>query len=176
MTRLAPTVAAIIMFAVLMAVGAWLSVPMVPVPMSLQTFAVLRAGAVLGPWRGAGAVLIYLAAAAAGLPVLSDGASGPEPFSGPTAGYLLAFPPAAFVTGLAARRGWLDKVPSGLATLVGTHALILALGAAWLARSIGAEGAIQHGVTPFLIGAVVKSALVLATLAGLRRLQLIRRG
>ena len=89
----------IVAFAALMALGAQINAPMVPVPMAMQTFAVLLAGAVLGPGRGTASTLLYLAAAAAGLPILSDGASGPEPFVGPTAGYLFAFPVAAALVG-----------------------------------------------------------------------------
>lgn len=70
------------------------------VPFSLQTFAVLLAGAVLGPVRGFLAVTLYLVGGAAGLPVFSGGAAGIGHFTGPTAGYLVAFPLAAAMTGL----------------------------------------------------------------------------
>ena len=60
--------------------------PMTPVPMTLQTLAVLLAGAVLGAWRGTAAVLLYLGLAALGLPVLSEGSGGLSPFTGATAG------------------------------------------------------------------------------------------
>lgn len=158
----------IVAFAGLMALGAQINVPMAPVPMTMQTFAVLLAGAVLGPWRGAASVLLYLAAAAAGLPILSDGASGLAPFSGPTAGYLFAFPIAAALVGAMftcdALRGPLRK--TGL--MIAAHILILAIGAGWLATSIGLTDALAYGFTPFLIGMVVKSVLVVAAAAGLR--------
>ena len=86
----------IVAFAALMALCAQINVPMVPVPMTMQTFAVLLAGAVLGRWRGAASALLYLAAAALGLPILSDGASGVEPFAGPTAGYLFVGSPRTY--------------------------------------------------------------------------------
>jgi len=161
----APSLLLIPAFSALMALGAQINVPMVPVPMTMQTFAVLLAGAVLGPWRGTAAVLLYLAAAAGGLPILSDGASGLKPFSGPTAGYLFAFPVAAALVGVFTRdelRGPVRKM--GL--MIAAHVLILAMGAGWLATSIGLTDALAYGVTPFLIGMVVKSALVVAT-AGL---------
>ena len=164
--------AAIIAFVLLTVLCARIAVPMVPVPMTLQTFAVLLAGAVLGPWRGGGAVLLYLAAAAAGLPVLSDGASGLQPFSGPTAGYLVAFAAAAALAGLAARRGWLSRPLTGLAVLFGLHLLILGVGSVWLAARMGPGDAMAVGFTPFLIGAAVKSAFVLLAERPLRRLPL----
>jgi biotin transport system substrate-specific component len=157
-------------FAALMALGAQVDVPMHPVPMTMQSFAVLLAGALLGPGWGVAAVLIYLAAAAIGLPVLSEGASGTGPFTGVTAGYIFAFPVVAGLAGLAARRGLLDGWSIGTAVLIGLHGLLLALGGAWLATMIGPAGAWTNGVQPFLIGAVVKSVLVLAALKAWRRL------
>ena len=147
-------------FVGLMAICAQITVPMAPVPMTMQTFAILLAGAVLGPIWGAGAVLIYLALAALGLPILSDGAHGLEPFTGATAGYIVAFPIAAALAGWAAERGWFKPAPRGLAILCGLHLLILTLGTAWLATSIGLTDALNYGLTPFLFGMAVKSVLV----------------
>lgn len=158
----AVTLGLILVFAVMMALSAQASVPMHPVPMTMQSAAVLLAGAVLGARGGVAAVLAYLAAAAAGLPVLSDGAGGLSRFSGPTAGYLAAFPVAAGLAGLAASRGLLDRWGAGLVALFGAHLVILGVGTAWLARSMGVEAALAAGFTPFLIGATVKSGLVLA--------------
>jgi biotin transport system substrate-specific component len=170
--RLAKSAAAVLVFAALIALGARLAVPMVPVPMTMQTFAVLLAGAALGAWRGAAAVLLYLAAAATGLPVLSDGASGLASFAGPTAGYLLAFPLGAAVVGWASASGRLERPVEGFVLLCAAHLLILGLGTAWLATRIGPAEALAAGFTPFLIGAAVKSALVLLAERPLRRLKL----
>lgn len=150
----------ILLFVLLIALSAQVAVPMVPVPITLQTFAVLLAGAWLGPAAGAGAALLYLAAGAAGVPVFSEGGSGLDALSGATAGYLWSFPVAAGLAGWAARKGWLQPWPKGVALLWALHLLILTAGAAWLARAIGVEAAVRDGVLPFLIGAVVKSALV----------------
>ncbi|MBU1324385.1 MAG: biotin transporter BioY [Alphaproteobacteria bacterium] len=157
-------------FAALMALGAQVDVPMHPVPMTMQSFAVLLAGAALGPAWGVVAVLIYLGAAALGLPVLSEGAGALGPFTGATAGYIFAFPVAAGLAGLARRRGLLDRLPVGTAVLFCLHLLLLAMGGGWLATKIGAADAWTAGVRPFLIGAAVKSVLVLAALAAWRRL------
>ncbi|MFC7377379.1 biotin transporter BioY [Brevundimonas sp. GCM10030266] len=162
----------ILAFAALMALCAQITVPMTPVSMTMQTFAVLLAGAVLGPVRGTAAVLLYLALGAAGLPILSDGASGLDHFAGSTAGYLFAFPLAALLVGLLYDKaaGWLARF--GL--MLAAHVLILTLGGGWLATSIGLSAALEHGVTPFLIGMTVKSALVVLAAEGLRRLQIFR--
>ncbi|WP_210648698.1 biotin transporter BioY [Nocardioides sp. SYSU D00065] len=75
-----------------------------PVPITLQTFAVLLSGAVLGMRRGFLAVVLYLAVGAAGLPVFSGGAAGLAVLAGPTAGYLVGFPLAAALCGLLVER------------------------------------------------------------------------
>ena len=75
-----------------------------PVPITLQTFAVLLSGAVLGMRRGFLAVLLYVAAGAAGLPIFSGGAAGPAVLAGPTAGYLIGFPLAAGLCGFLVER------------------------------------------------------------------------
>ena len=167
--------ATVLGFAVLMAIGARLSAPMVPVPMTMQTWAVLLAGVVLGSRWGVAAALLYLGLALAGLPVLSDGAAGPEPFTGPTAGYLIAFPLTAGLAGVLAERGRLRRVVPATVWLFGLHLGVLALGTAWLAGPLGVPAAVAAGFTPFLVGAAVKSLLVvlaaraLAAVPGLRR-------
>lgn len=86
--------------AILTGVGAQIVVPTVPVPFTLQTFFVLLAGALLGPHKGAAAQMAYLAMGATGLPVFAGFAGGFPFLLGPTGGYLLAFPFAAWVTGV----------------------------------------------------------------------------
>ena len=75
------------------------ALPLGPVPVTLQSFAVILAGAVLGPWRGALAVLLYLGLGLAGAPVFSGGAAGVAVLNGASAGYLLAFPLLALLGG-----------------------------------------------------------------------------
>lgn len=102
----ATDIALIAVFAALIAVCALLPALSVGglVPITLQTFAVLLAGAVLGAKRGFLAVLLYLAVGAIGLPVFSGGGAGPAPFMGPSAGYLIAFPLAAALCGFIVER------------------------------------------------------------------------
>ncbi|WP_449279367.1 biotin transporter BioY [Leucobacter sp. GX0328] len=102
----ATDLALIATFAALIAVCALLPAISVGglVPITLQTFAVMLAGAVLGAKRGFLAVLLYLAAGAIGLPVFSGGSAGIAPFVGPSAGYLVAFPLAAALCGFIVER------------------------------------------------------------------------
>src|SRR3990172_732524 len=89
----------VLIFAALTAVGAQIEIPHAPVPFTLQTFFVLLGGALLGPWLGAAGMFAYLAAGVAGLPVFSSLGFGFARIIGPTGGYLLAFPAAAFTVG-----------------------------------------------------------------------------
>lgn len=84
-------------------VSAWLSVPFYPVPLTMQTLAVLLVGGLLGPRLGASAVAGYLAIGLMGAPVFHNGLGGFAVFAGPTGGYLVGFLPAAFLMGLAVR-------------------------------------------------------------------------
>ena len=146
------------------ALSSWIAIPMTPVPVTMQTCAVLLIGAVFGARLAFATVLAFLAEAAIGLPVLAGGASGAKALMGPTAGYLAAFLLAAPVAGYASRRAWFrSSIAQGL-VMLGAHALILAIGASWLSRFVGAEKALSAGVTPFLVGAVIKSAIVVAIL------------
>ena len=146
--------------------SSYVSIPLQPVPVSMQTLAVLLIGALYG-WRLGGiTVLAWLLQALAGLPVLAGGAGGLAPFMGKTAGYLFAFPVGAMLIGWLAARGWDGAKPvrAFLAMFLCTT-LILLTGGAWLGMLIGMDKGWQFGVLPFLLGDVVKSALGAATLA-----------
>jgi biotin transport system substrate-specific component len=154
-------------FSLLTALAAQVVVPLpfTPVPLTGQTFAVLLTGALLGPRLGALAMLAYLAEGAAGLPFFRGGAGGVGHFSGATAGYLLAFPAAAYVTGLLAERGWDRRFRTAAAAMALGSFVILACGWAWLALMFkGGAEAFRLGVAPFLPGDVLKVALAAAAL------------
>lgn len=133
------------------------------VPVTLQTLAVLLTGAALGSRRGALACLACLAEGLAGLPVFAGGASGFISLVGPTGGYLIAFPIAAFVVGWLCEKG-LDRsfLTSALAMLPGSI-IIYALGVGWLTVILHGNFvlALQKGLVPFLPGDLFK--LVIAT-------------
>ncbi|HTP80108.1 MAG TPA: biotin transporter BioY [Bacteroidota bacterium] len=94
----------VVAFVVLTAVGAQVQIPHDPVPFTLQTMFVLLAGAFLGKWNGFISMVSYLACGVAAFPVFAGGSFGLIKLIGPSGGYLLAFPLAAFVVGLLARR------------------------------------------------------------------------
>lgn len=174
--------ALIVGFSIFIALCARITIllPFTPVPITLQTLAVLLAGAALGSKRGALAMLLYLAEGAAGLPVFAPVAGSPGGllalFSF-TGGYLWSYPVAAFVVGWLCERG-LDRsfLTSALAMLPGS-VIIYLFGAVQLGfvLHVNVSMAIAYGVTPFIIGDLVKlvvAALLLpATWALVRRVK-----
>lgn len=156
----ATQVLAVLFGTLVLAASSQVSVPMVPVPMTMQTLAVTLVGALYG-WRLGGlTILVWLAQGALGLPVFAGGSGGFVRFFGPTAGYLLAFPIAGALTGWLVERGWNgSKLLLACAAMLIGNVLCLVLGAAWLAAMVGLPKAIAVGVAPFLLGAALKSVL-----------------
>jgi len=162
--------AAVALGTLVLAISSQIEVPMIPVPITLQTLIVPLIGALYG-WRlGMATVLAWLGEAMLGLPVLAGGAGGLPHFAGPTAGYLVSFPIIAAMTGYLAERGWnCNRVGFAFVSFLIANVVCLALGAVWLSSIIGVEKAIAFGVTPFLIGALIKSALGAAILKAIAR-------
>lgn len=152
-----------------LALASQIAVPMVPVPITMQTFAVTMIGALYG-WRlGALTVLAWLGEAMLGFPVLANGAGGLAPFAGPTAGYLVSFPIIAALVGWLSERGWTgDRVVHSFLAHLSANLLCLAIGGLYLGYLLGAEKAWLFGVAPFILGGVLKSALAAAVLKGIR--------
>lgn len=154
----------IVGFALLTALMAQVEVrfPFTPVPLTGQTFAVLFSGAVLGSRRGFASQLLYLSAGAAGLPVFSGGAGSILHLVGPTGGYLWSFPVAAGLLGWLVERGAARRAWTLAPALFSADLLILVCGALWLRGlfEFPARQAWVLGFYPFLIGDVVKVALV----------------
>jgi biotin transport system substrate-specific component len=152
--------------AMLVALAAQVAVPLpgTPVPMTLQPLAVLVVGGLLGRWLGASSLLLYLALGAAGLPVFTPiGLPGVARLLGPTGGYLLAYPVAAFAAGAIAStpvRAW-RLAAAGLAGM----ALIHLGGLAQLLLLTGGVGtAARLGTLPFVLGDLIKVALAVLIL------------
>ena len=163
-------IAAVFFGTLFLTLSSYIEVPMIPVPITMQTFAVMLVGALYG-WRLGGVTIVaWLAEGAIGLPVLAGGAGGAQHFLGATGGYLFAFPIAGMTVGWLTERGWNGQRVwlSALAMAIG-NAICLVLGAAWLAMLIGAEQAIMLGVVPFILGGLLKSALGAMTLKLLTR-------
>ncbi len=155
-------------FTGLITLGAWISVPFFPVPLTLQTLFVIMAGAVMGRYGMLPAGL-YLLMGALNIPVFHSGTAGIGVLLGPTGGYIIGFVPGALATGLSyERKGNVIRILGITAGLT----IIFLLGMVWLSFSTGMTmaAAFLVGVLPFLPGDAVKGAAVFAIARRLKRL------
>jgi len=168
-TALAPldwtrSVGIVFAFSLLNALAAQVSIPAWPVPITGQTFAVTLTGALLGSRLGAAALILYLVEGVCGLPFFAGGTGGPQVLLGPTAGYLVAFPAAAYITGAFAEHGWDRRFFSAAAAMAIGSAVILLVGWAWLTQFMPPKVAFHAGVTKFIVGDIIKIVLAAAVL------------
>jgi biotin transport system substrate-specific component len=147
--------------------SSWVQVPMWPVPMTMQTFAVLMVGALCG-WRlGVATVAAWLALSVA-FPLLSEFKTLLMVIT--TSGYLAAFVIMAGFVGYMAERGWTARVIPAFLVLLVAEVICFALGVAYLGSVIGYDKAVEYGLTPFIVGDLVKTLLAVALLTVLRRM------
>ncbi len=146
--------------------SAKVQIPFYPVPMTLQTLAVLVIGMAYGWKLGGATVALYLAQGAMGLPVFAgtpEKGIGLAYMVGPTGGFLMGFLLAAVAVGFLAQRGWDRNILTTAGTMLIGNAVIYIPGLLWLGAVLGFDKPIlQYGITPFLMGDVFK--LVLAAL------------
>ena len=156
----------VIVFSLFIAACAQFSIHIGPIPITGQTFAVLLTGMLLGSRLGAAAVIAYLIEGAVGLPFFAGGGAGLVRFLGPTAGYLVAFPAAAFIVGAFAEHGWDKRYETAVAAMAIGSAIIFLGGWAWFAilTNTSPIAAFKLAVLPFLPGDVIKIALGAAVL------------
>jgi biotin transport system substrate-specific component len=169
-SRVVRNIGLVVLGCALLWVSAKVKVPFWPVPMTLQTFAVMALAAAYGARLGTFTVIAYLAAGAAGLPVFTNTPpelAGPAYLLGPTGGFLIGFVAAAFIVGYAADRHWDRSVPKLLAAMVAADAVVFAMGLAWLGLAVPALGyswgLLEAGLFPFVLGDLLK--VLIAALA-----------
>lgn len=163
-SRTARGVIGILVFAIATALSAKISLPLpgTPIPFTFQPLVVMLAGALLGARLGAASQIAYLAAGVSGLPVFAAG-GGAAYLLGPTGGYLMAYPLAAFLVGALTGAGLLRTI-GGL--LVGL-ATIYAGGLAWLTATGSFDVAVVWGLRPFVLADMVKVVLAAVIIARL---------
>jgi len=159
----------------LLAISAKVQVPFWPVPMTLQTLAILAIGMAFGSRLGAATVLLYLAEGFVGLPVFAGAAAGPAYFAGPTAGYLIGFVASAWLIGWLAERGWDRSLLRCLIAMAVGHAVVFVFGVSWLATLVGVQKALAAGLYPFWAATLVKTLLGVAVMQAAWHLALKRR-
>jgi biotin transport system substrate-specific component len=170
--------ASVVLFTVLTAAAAQVSIalPFTPVPLTLQPMVVLLGGAVLGARLGMSAQILYLLAGIAGLPVFAASPVLPQGvfrLLGPTGGYLMSYPFAAFVAGWLAERGLDRRYLTSIVAMAGGLGLIFTGGVLWLAffarPAVGFDSALRTGLYPFLLVDLFKLLVAAAVMPGLWR-------
>ncbi|MBL1435004.1 MAG: biotin transporter BioY [Rhodobacteraceae bacterium] len=145
-----------------------MSVPMFPVPMTMQTLAISVIGLTFGARLAGLTLLVYLAEGALGLPAFANGGAGLLKLMGPTSGFLWGFVGMAFLTGWLAERGFSRGfsllfiaafVPATLLFIPGVLGL-------WALTPLDLSGAFKAGALPFLVSDVVKSVLAALVVSG----------
>ncbi|WOQ68473.1 biotin transporter BioY [Microbacterium limosum] len=152
--------------AALVALLAKVAVPMWPVPITGQTLGVILVGAALGSRRGAAALTTYMLAGLAGAPVFATALAGPAYVLSPSFGFIVGFIPAAFVAGWVAERAWDRRPALAFLGFLGASVIPFLVGVPYmaliLATVVGAEvtlgSVLAAGVTPFIVGGIVKAA------------------
>ena len=156
----------VIGFSLLTALAAQVVIPIGPIPITGQTFAVLLTGALLGSRLGAMAMIAYLVEGAGGLPFFSGGHGGLLHLMGPTGGYLIAFPAAAYVTGAFAEHGWDRRFLTAAAAMAIGSVMIMLSGWAWFSIVMHTSPmlTIYATVIKFIPGDIIKITLAAAVL------------
>ncbi len=162
---LADEIILVLLGAAAVAASARAAIHIGPVPITLQTFAVLLVAALLGSARGPASILTYLAAGSAA-PVLF---ANPLGLAGPTGGYLIGFVISAWLTGMLFERGWGRNRTTMLSALIIGTAVIFAVGVPWLMMFVPASAVLKVGLLPFLPGAALKIALAGIVLTRINR-------
>ncbi len=145
------------LFAALIAAGAFIAIPIGPVPIVLQNMFVLLAGIILGSRWGLACVSVYLLMGALGFPVFAGGTGGIGRLFGPTGGYLLSYLPAVYATGIISEK--LQKtMANDIIAMVAGSLIVYAAGVPWLkyVTGMGWNKAVAVGMYPFLIGDIIK--------------------
>ncbi len=173
--RLFANLATVVLGTLLLTLSAKINVPVWPVPVTLQTFAVAALAAAFG-WRiGVATVALYILEGMSGLPVFATG-GGPAYILGPTGGFIVGWLPMAYVIGLAADSGASGKpLPLFGAMLLGNAVmfalgfawlLLMGAGAAWIDQTNVVASAFEKAVQPFIVWDVLKMALAALTVSG----------
>lgn len=174
--RAAERIGAVLFVTVLTAIAAQVSIPLpfTPVPFTFQPMVVLVGAAALGSRLGMSSQIVYLALGIAGLPMFAASPTLPQGAArllGPTGGYLMAYPLAAFVAGWLAERGFDRRYLTAVVAMICGLAVVFAGGLSWLAfftrPAVGIAAAVRVGFTPFIAADLLKLLAAAAVMPGL---------
>lgn len=174
--RAAERIGAVLFVTVLTAIAAQVSIPLpfTPVPFTFQPMVVLVGAAALGSRLGMSSQIVYLALGIAGLPMFAASPTLPQGAArllGPTGGYLMAYPLAAFVAGWLAERGFDRRYLTAVVAMICGLAVVFAGGLSWLAfftrPAVGIAAAVRVGFTPFIAADLLKLLAAAAVMPGM---------
>ena len=176
--RTAEQIGAVLFVTILTAVAAQISIPLpfTPVPFTFQPLVVLLGAAALGSRLGMSSQILYLALGIAGLPVFAASPALPQGAArllGPTGGYLMAFPFAAFAAGWLAERGWDRRYSTAVLAMACGLAVVFAAGVLWMtivSPAVTVSRAVALGVVPFIVPDLLKLLMAAAVMPGLWRI------
>jgi biotin transport system substrate-specific component len=177
--RMAEQIGAVLFVTILTAIAAQVSIPLpfTPVPFTFQPMVVLLGAAALGPRLGMASQILYLALGFAGLPVFAAASLLPQGAArllGPTGGYLMAYPFAAFTAGWLAARGFDRRYVTAVVSMACGLAVVFAGGVLWLTiaskPSIGLSGALAVGFVPFIVPDLLKLLVAAGVMPALWRI------
>ena len=163
------------LFAALTAAGAFIAIPVVPVPIVLQNLFAILSGLILGPVMGGAAVGLYLLAGIFNFPVFAGGAGGIARFAGPTGGFLVGYLLAAFTAGLIAGKPSLSckiSLPRLILAVIAGLIVIYVPGVIWLkvSRNLDWARALMIGFVPFIVGDILKGIAAVFIVPRLRKI------
>jgi biotin transport system substrate-specific component len=167
--------ASVLFLAALTAAAAQISIPLpfTDVPFTFQPIVVLVGGLALGPRLAVMSQVLYLAAGIAGLPVFAASAMLPPGIGrllGPTGGYLMSYPLAAFVVGYLGARGFDRRYVTSIFAMLAGLAVVYAGGVLWLTTLVGMHAALVGGFYPFVIADVIKVTAAAGVMPGMWKL------
>lgn len=143
----------------LIALTAQVVIPLVPVPITGQTFGVLLISALLGRKRSVRSIIAYLAQGSVGFPFFAGATSGIAKLLGPTGGYLFGFFLAAYIVGWLSEKGWDRRFISTIGSMIIGNLIIYICGLTWLSYFIGLNAGLSAGLYPFIFGDILKILL-----------------
>lgn len=145
----------------LLAICSQISIPLTPVPITLQTVAVLFIGLFYNKTSAIMSVLSYLILGAVGLPIFANFTFGITALIGPRGGYLAGFLLAVYIMSILRNKLFNNKILDQISLCIIGNIVIIGLGFLWLANFIGASKALQFGVLPFIFSGIIKSILLI---------------
>lgn len=155
---------------ILLAVSAQVTIPLEPVPITLQSYVLLTLAALMGWQLGGITIAVYIALGLSGLHIFAGGRAGLEVLTGTSGGYLAGFVVATLLVGWLQENWAKGRILPLAATLLAGHLVLMVIGAGWLGLKLGPEFAVQRGFIPFLPGALLKTLVALATVVVVERL------